>query len=60
MAPRVFRRNFSPELLNWPSRFWAGVPKCLKTLYDGGRRRANSETALANYDGTVATIVRPR
>src|SRR6267154_624682 len=41
--------------LNWPSRFWAGGPQMLETLYDGGRRRANSETALANYDGTVAT-----
>ncbi len=41
--------------LNWPSRFWAVGPQMLETLYDGGRRRANSETALANYDGTVAT-----
>jgi NodT family efflux transporter outer membrane factor (OMF) lipoprotein len=46
------------SLLNWfswPSRFWAVGPQMLQTLYDGGRRRANSETALANYDGTVAT-----
>ena len=41
--------------LNWPSRFWAVGPQMLETLYDGGRRRATSETALANYDGTVAT-----
>jgi NodT family efflux transporter outer membrane factor (OMF) lipoprotein len=46
------------SLLNWfswPSRFWAVGPQMLQTLFDGGRRRANSETALANYDGTVAT-----
>jgi NodT family efflux transporter outer membrane factor (OMF) lipoprotein len=41
--------------LDWPSRFWAVGPQMLETLYDGGRRRATSETALANYDGTVAT-----
>ena len=41
--------------LNWPSRFWAVGPQLTETLFDGGRRRANSETALANYDGTVAT-----
>ena len=26
-----------------------------QTLFDGGRRRAELETAVANYDGTVAT-----
>jgi NodT family efflux transporter outer membrane factor (OMF) lipoprotein len=41
--------------LNWPSRFWAVGPQMTETLFDGGRRRANSETAIANYDGTVAT-----
>jgi NodT family efflux transporter outer membrane factor (OMF) lipoprotein len=41
--------------LNWPSRFWAVGPQLTQTLFDGGRRRANSETAIANYDGTVAT-----
>ena len=41
--------------LPWPSRFWAVGPQMTETLFDGGRRRANSETALANYDGTVAT-----
>ena len=40
---------------SWPSRFWAVGPQLTQTLFDGGRRRANSETALANYDGTVAT-----
>jgi NodT family efflux transporter outer membrane factor (OMF) lipoprotein len=40
---------------NWPSRFWAIGPVALQTLFDGGRRRATSQAALANYDATVAT-----
>jgi outer membrane protein TolC len=27
----------------------------IETIFDGGRRRAGSEAAIANYDGTVAT-----
>jgi len=38
----------------WPSRFWAVGPTMLEMLFDGGRRRATSEGALANYDATVA------
>ena len=38
----------------WPSRFWAVGPSMLQTIFDGGRRRATSEGALANYDATVA------
>jgi NodT family efflux transporter outer membrane factor (OMF) lipoprotein len=41
--------------LNWPSRLWAVGPQMSETLYDGGRRRANSETAIAGYDGAIAT-----
>jgi NodT family efflux transporter outer membrane factor (OMF) lipoprotein len=40
--------------LNWPSRFWAVGPQMSQTLFDAGRRRAVSEGATANYDGTVA------
>ena len=39
---------------NWPSRFWAVGPAMSETLFDGGRRHATSEQALANYDATVA------
>lgn len=45
------------SLLNWfdwPSRFWAVGPQALQTLFDGGRRRAATEGALANYDASVA------
>jgi NodT family efflux transporter outer membrane factor (OMF) lipoprotein len=38
----------------WPSRFWAVGPTMAETLFDGGRRRATSTAARANYDATVA------
>jgi NodT family efflux transporter outer membrane factor (OMF) lipoprotein len=40
---------------NWPSRLWAVGPQLSETLFDAGRRRATSEAATANYDGTVAS-----
>jgi NodT family efflux transporter outer membrane factor (OMF) lipoprotein len=40
--------------LNWPSRMWAVGPQMSQTIFDAGRRRAVSESATANYDGTVA------
>ena len=45
------------SLMNWftiPSRFFAVGPTLTQTLYDHGRRRANSDIALAQYDATVA------
>ncbi len=41
--------------LNWPSRMWAVGPQLSQTIFDAGRRRAVSESANANYDGTVAS-----
>jgi outer membrane protein TolC len=38
----------------WPSRFWAVGPEIAETIFDSGRRRANSQAAQANYDATVA------
>lgn len=40
---------------NWPSRFWAVGPQLSETLFDGGRRRATTESARAGYDATVAS-----
>jgi NodT family efflux transporter outer membrane factor (OMF) lipoprotein len=40
--------------LEWPSRFWAAGPTMAETIFDAGRRRANSEAARANYDSIVA------
>jgi outer membrane protein TolC len=39
---------------NWLSRLWAVGGSLSETLFDAGRRKATSETALAGYDGTVA------
>jgi NodT family efflux transporter outer membrane factor (OMF) lipoprotein len=39
----------------WPSRMWAVGPQMSQTIFDAGRRRAVSEGATANYDGTVAS-----
>jgi NodT family efflux transporter outer membrane factor (OMF) lipoprotein len=38
----------------WPSGYWALGGTLAETLFDAGRRRANSESARANYDATVA------
>ena len=39
---------------SWPSSFFAVGSTVSQTLFDHGRRRATSDTALAQYDGTVA------
>jgi NodT family efflux transporter outer membrane factor (OMF) lipoprotein len=42
---------------NWltlPSRFWAVGPALAATLFDGGLRRAQTDQAIAVYDGNVA------
>jgi NodT family efflux transporter outer membrane factor (OMF) lipoprotein len=39
---------------SWPSRSFAVGPTLSETLFDHGRRRATSDIALAQYDGTVA------
>ncbi len=41
-------------LAGWPSAMWAVGPILSQTLFDGGRRRATSNIALANYDASVA------
>jgi len=50
-----FEGNTIANVFNWPSRMWAVGPEMSETLFDAGRRRAVSESATANYDGTVAT-----
>jgi NodT family efflux transporter outer membrane factor (OMF) lipoprotein len=39
---------------NWPSRLWAVGGSLSETLFDAGRRRATTDTAIAGYDGSVA------
>ncbi|WP_263367436.1 efflux transporter outer membrane subunit [Edaphobacter bradus] len=50
-----FEGTSAANWLTWPSRMWAVGPQLSQTLFDAGRRRATSEAATANYDGTVAT-----
>jgi NodT family efflux transporter outer membrane factor (OMF) lipoprotein len=40
--------------LTWPSRLWAVGPSVAETIFDAGRRRAVSESAVAAYDESVA------
>jgi NodT family efflux transporter outer membrane factor (OMF) lipoprotein len=40
--------------LTWPSRLWAVGPSVTQLVFDGGRRRAVSESATAAYDEFVA------
>jgi NodT family efflux transporter outer membrane factor (OMF) lipoprotein len=40
--------------LAWPARFWSVGPALAQTLFDKGRRKAVTEQARAQYDGTVA------
>jgi NodT family efflux transporter outer membrane factor (OMF) lipoprotein len=45
------------SIKNWlqaSSLLWAVGSSLAQTIYDGGRRRATSEAAFANYDATVA------
>jgi len=39
---------------SWPSSFFAVGTSVSQTIFDHGRRRATSDIALAQYDGTVA------
>jgi NodT family efflux transporter outer membrane factor (OMF) lipoprotein len=50
-----FEGSSASNWLNWPSRFWAVGPSLSETLFDAGRRRATKESAIAAYDGNVAT-----
>jgi len=42
------------NVFTWPSRFFAVGPTLTQTLYDHGRRRAQSDVVLAQYDATIA------
>ena len=41
--------------LSWPSHLWSIGPALALTIFDGGRRRAVSDQAMAGYDESVAT-----
>ena len=54
-ATAGFESTHIANLLDGPNAFWAVGPALAETLFDAGRRRATSESAIANYDATVAT-----
>jgi NodT family efflux transporter outer membrane factor (OMF) lipoprotein len=54
-AESGFEGSTMATWFNWPSLFWAVGLSVGETLFDGGRRRAASEGALAAYDATVAS-----
>jgi NodT family efflux transporter outer membrane factor (OMF) lipoprotein len=54
-ATAGFEGNTIANLFSWASRTWAVGPQMSETIFDAGRRRAVSESATANYEGTVAT-----
>jgi NodT family efflux transporter outer membrane factor (OMF) lipoprotein len=48
----------STSLINWltlPSRFWSIGPTLAQTLFDAGKRRAQVQSAEAQYDATAAS-----
>ena len=49
-----FESSVLSKLLSWPSRVWSLGPALAQTIFDGGRRRSQSEQARASYDGAVA------
>jgi NodT family efflux transporter outer membrane factor (OMF) lipoprotein len=50
-----FESSSIRNLGGWQSFLWAVGSSMAQTIFDGGRRRATSEAALANYDATVAS-----
>ncbi len=41
-------------LIDWPSRLWSLGAAMAETVFDGGRRRAATDEAVANFDVSVA------
>ncbi len=50
-----FESGTLTTLLQGPSGLWSVGGQAIQTLFDGGRRRAASDQAVAAYDQTVAT-----
>lgn len=49
-----YRGSSFSDWVNLPNRFWSVGPQLALTLFDGGRRSAESERVEAVYDQTVA------
>jgi NodT family efflux transporter outer membrane factor (OMF) lipoprotein len=53
-ASAGFESTTLAKLLSLPNRFWSLGPALVATVFDGGRRRAATAQAEANYDAAVA------
>jgi NodT family efflux transporter outer membrane factor (OMF) lipoprotein len=53
-AESGFEGTSAATLFGWPSLFWAVGTSLTQQLFDGGRRKAQSESARAAYDASVA------
>jgi outer membrane protein TolC len=49
----AFESSSITTLLQGPSILWSAGPSAVLTIFDGGRRRAASDQAIAAYDQTV-------
>jgi NodT family efflux transporter outer membrane factor (OMF) lipoprotein len=49
-----FQSATAAQWFTLPSRFWSIGPALAETIFDGGRRRAVSDQAIAAYDASVA------
>ncbi|WP_213805563.1 efflux transporter outer membrane subunit [Granulicella sp. dw_53] len=54
-AAAGFEGTSALNWFSWPSRVWAVGPTLSQTLFDHGRRRANSDIATSQYDSNVAS-----
>jgi len=50
-----FESGVITTLLSGPSIFWSAGASAIAPIFDGGRRRANTDQAIAAYDQTVAS-----
>jgi len=50
-----FEGTSPATLFGWPSLFWAVGTSLTQQLFDGGRRKAQSDAARAAYDASVAS-----
>jgi NodT family efflux transporter outer membrane factor (OMF) lipoprotein len=53
-AAAGFESTQIANLLSGPNALWAVGPQLVETLFDGGRRRATSQAAWANFDALTA------
>ena len=49
-----FQTATAAQWFTLPSRFWSIGPALAETIFDGGRRRAAGDQAMAAYDASVA------